>query len=583
MVRTVLAALLLSTTSAIAAPADDLESLRDDIWQATLDANPRLATSLGDRRGDGKLEDMSYAESERQLGLAKAFLARLDTIDPAQLTVADRIDHGVLQRMLRTAIAGADFGQERTVLFTNRLGWHIWFSGLPDDSPFFTKADFESYVGRLEAYGKQNADGIDMTRRAIKAGYTQPCEPMRGFERTIEGRIAESADKSSFMAPFAKQPATIADADWAALKARAAKAVDTVVTPAYRAFLDFYTKDYAPKCRKDIGISATRNGAAFYAYRIDQQTTTSKSAEEIHQIGLAEVARIRAEMDDVVKRAGFAGDRKAYIAMLRSDPKYYPKTGAELLKEAGALAKTIDGWMPKLFGKLPRQPYTVLAIPDDQAVGNTTAYYEPGALAVGRAGVYRVNLTALDQRPLYELPALGVHEAVPGHHHQIALQQELDLHDFRRHGASFTAFTEGWGLYSERLGIEMGLYDTPEKDMGRLSYEMWRACRLVVDTGIHAKGWSKRQAVDFMTENTALSAANIDAEVNRYITWPGQALAYKLGELKIRELRARAETALGAKFDLRAFHDTVLENGAVPLDVLEAHVDRWIAAEQARG
>ena len=199
MVRTVLAALLLSTTSAIAAPADDLESLRDDIWQATLDANPRLATSLGDRRGDGKLEDMSYAESERQLGLAKAFLARLDTIDPAQLTVADRIDHGVLQRMLRTAIAGADFGQERTVLFTNRLGWHIWFSGLPDDSPFFTKADFESYVGRLEAYGKQNADGIDMTRRAIKAGYTQPCEPMRGFERTIEGRIAEKAELAIIM------------------------------------------------------------------------------------------------------------------------------------------------------------------------------------------------------------------------------------------------------------------------------------------------------------------------------------------------------------------------------------------------
>jgi uncharacterized protein (DUF885 family) len=581
--RTLLVASLLATIAAapgLAAPADDFARLRDDIWQATLDASPRLATSLGDRRGDGRLEDISFAESERQLAQAKGFLARLDAIDPAALAAADRIDHQVIRRSLKAQVDGAAFGQERYVLFTNRFGWHMGFAGLPDDSPFFTRADYESYVGRLEAYGRQNADGIDMTRRAIKAGYTQPCEPMRGFERTIEGRIADSADTSSFMAPFARQPSTIADADWAALRARAAKAVEGVVVPAYRDFLKFYTAEYAPKCRQAIGISATRNGAAYYAYRIDQQTTTSKSADEIHAIGLAEVARIRAEMDAVVKRAGFDGDRKAYIAMLRTNPKYYPKTGEELLKEAGALAKTIDGWMPKLFGTLPRTPYTVLAIPDDQAAGNTTAYYEQGALAAGRAGIYRVNLTELDQRPLFELPALGVHEAVPGHHHQIALQQELDLHPLRRHGTFFTAFVEGWGLYSERLGIEMGLYDTPEKDMGRLSYEMWRACRLVVDTGIHAKGWSKRQAVDFMLDNTALSPANVDAEVNRYITWPGQALAYKLGELKIRELRARAEAELGAGFDLRAFHDAVLENGAVPLDVLEAHVDRWIAARK---
>lgn len=573
----------LVSTSAMAAPADDFARLRDDVWEYTLDHNPTLATSVGDRRGDGKLDDQSYAASELALKDNREFLSRLQGIDASALPQADRIDYRILARSLGNAIEGAGFGQERYVLFTNRGGWHLWFAGLPDDSPFFNKTDYESYVGRLEAYGKQNADGIDMTRRAIAAGYTQPCVPMQGFEKTITGRIADKAEASGFFTPFAKKPATIPDADWDALKARAVKAIDTVVTPAYRDFAAFYTKEYAPRCRKSVGISATRNGAAYYDFRIRQQTTTTLSAEQIHQLGLGEVARIRAEMDAVVKRAGFDGDRKAYIAMLRSDPKYYPKTAEELMLRSGALAKQIDGWMPKLFGKLPRLPYTVLPIPDDQAAGNTTAYYEPGAAAIGRAGVYRVNLTELDQRPLFELPALTVHEAVPGHHNQIALQQEMDLHPFRKHGTFFTAFVEGWGLYSERLGIEMGLYDTPEKDMGRLSYEMWRACRLVVDTGMHAKGWSKQQAVDFMLENTALSAANVDAEVNRYITWPGQALAYKLGELKIRELRTRAEKALGTKFDIRTFHDKVLENGAVPLDVLEEYIDGWIAAETAKG
>ena len=302
--------------------------------------------------------------------------------------------------------------------------------------------------------------------------------------------------------------------------------------------------------------------------------------DEIHELGLTEVARIRSEMVEVAQGAGFE-TREAYIDHLRTDPQYYLTDADAYMQYAQALAKEIDGWMPKLFGTLPRQPYTVSPIPAAQAPGNTTAYYRSGSLDTGQPGIYRVNTTELDQRPLWELPALGVHEAVPGHHHQIALQQELDMHPLRANGTFFTAFVEeGWGLYSERLGIEMGLYDTPAKEMGRLSYEMWRAARLVVDTGLHSKGWSKQQAVDFMLENTALSPANIDAEVNRYITWPGQALAYKIGELKIRELRTRAEEALGARFDLRAFHDAVLENGAVPLDVLESHIDQWIAARQ---
>ena len=329
------------------------------------------------------------------------------------------------------------------------------------------------------------------------------------------------------------------------------------------------------------GILATPGGTEFYDYRVKSFTTTAMTADEVHQLGLSEVARIRAEMEEVASEAGFE-TREAFVEHLRTDPQYYMTDEQEYLRYTQALAKEIDGWMPKLFGKLPRQPYTVLPIPAERAPGNTTAYYEPGSLETGQAGIYRLNLTELDQRPLWELPALGVHEAVPGHHHQIALQRELDLHPLRANGTFFTAFVEGWGLYSERLGIEMGLYDTPAKQVGRLSYEMWRATRLVVDTGIHSKGWSKQRAVDYMLDNTALSPANIDAEVNRYITWPGQALAYKVGELKIRELRTLAEDELGASFDLRAFHDTVLENGSVPLSVLETHVKRWIAGEKAK-
>jgi uncharacterized protein (DUF885 family) len=379
------------------------------------------------------------------------------------------------------------------------------------------------------------------------------------------------------MRPFTTKPASLTEADWEALKNRAREIIRTQLVPAYREFHTFYTSQYAPKCRKSVSVSTMPGGKEFYAFRVRVMTTTDMTPEQIHQLGLSEVARIRAEMEQVVQRANFQGDRKAYVEHLRTDPRFYPKTGEELMKEAALMAKRIDGEMPKLFGRLARLPYTVKEIPAEIAEGTTTAYYEAGAAETGRAGVYRVNTTQLNQRPLFELPALTVHEAVPGHHHQLALQQELELPKFRRHATFFTAFVEGWGLYSERLGIEMGLYDTPEKDFGRLSYEMWRACRLVVDTGMHAKGWTREQAIDFMLENTALSRHNIEAEVNRYITWPGQALAYKIGELKLRELRTRAERELGSAFELRAFHDAVLENGALPLDVLEAHVNAWIS------
>jgi uncharacterized protein (DUF885 family) len=535
---------------------------------------------LGVRSGDGKLGDPSLAAADAQAAEAATFIKRLDAIDPAGLSEADRLNRLVLRRSLADQIEANKYPQ-RAVLFSNRNGWHTYFSVLPDLTPFFTKADFLSYIERLEAYPAYNRAAIEVTRTALRTGQVQPCESMRGFERSIAGVIKPTPQETVFWSPFTTQPKTINDADWAALKARAATAISGGVMPAYREMLDFYTQDYAPKCRASFGASALPGGGDYYNFLVRSFTTTDMTAEQVHALGLKEVARINAEMDAVTAKSEFAGDRKAYIQHLRTDPKYYAKTPAELMEKTALVAKTIDGWMPKLFGTLPRLPYTIREIPAATAEGTTTAYYNDGSYLTGTPGVYFVNTSKLDQRPLYEIPALTVHEAVPGHHQQISIAQEAPLPDFRRYATFFTAFVEGWGLYSERLGIEMGLYDTPEKDMGRLSYEAWRANRLVVDTGIHAKGWTRQQAVDYMLANTALSKSNIEAEVNRYITGPGQALAYKIGELTIRRLRTRAETELGTRFDLRKFHDAVLENGALPMDLLEAHIDSWIATQKA--
>ncbi len=585
MYRNFLSGLILAAlpfTPALAGPTEDYESLREEVWQVTLNDAPLLATSVGDRRGDGQLGDLSLAKYEQQIAGARAHLAALEAIDPKALSVELQVDYDVLKTSLEDFIAASAHDHSRYILFTNRGGWFYGLDSLPYRTPLFTGADFESYVSRLEGFEAYNEAGITRSREAVALGLTQPCEPMEGFGARFATRIVEDHTQSTLWQPFAgEKPASIGDAEWAELKTRAEAAITGSVLTGYTAFHEFYTEEYEPNCREGTpGVLATPGGDDYYAYRVRSFTTTDMTPDEVHQLGLSEVARIRAEMEEVAAEAGF-DTRETFIEHLRTDPQYYMTDEGEYLRYTQALAKHIDGFLPQLFGTLPRQPYTVQAMPAAVAPGNTTAYYEPGALENGQAGIYRLNLTELDQRPLWELPALGVHEAMPGHHLQIALQQELDIHPLRANGTFFTAFVEGWGLYSERLGIEMGIYDTPAKEMGRLSYEMWRATRLVVDTGLHSKGWPKSQAVAYMLDNTALSPANIDAEVNRYMTWPGQALAYKVGELKIRELRGRAEEALGADFDLRAFHDTVLENGAIPLSVLEAHVDRWIAAELA--
>lgn len=557
-----------------------LQSVMDDHWAWSLEQFPTFATSLGVRDYDDRLGSVSLEAAAARDAKSAAFLERLEAIDADGLSAEERINYDLLRLDLQNDIEAEPFGMEY-LLMTNRFGPHSTLTRLPDRLPFFTKADYESYVARLGDIPRYLGEAEETLRAGAAAGWTQPCAPMEGVEDAIRFHAVESADDSVFMKPFAEKPATISDRDWRRLSRQAERSIERNVLPAFAQYADFYAEEYGPACREDLGASGFPNGDEYYAYRARFFTTTDMTVDEIHELGISEVARIRAEMMDVIEETGFEGGFKAFQEFLRTDPQFYAETPEELVAAVSVIAKKADGAMPLLFATLPRMPYTVLPVPEDIAEGTTTAYYERPAGDGTRAGVYRINTSLLDQRPLFELEALGLHEAVPGHHHQIALSQELDLPPFRRFGG-LTAFIEGWGLYAESLGLEMGFYEDPYSNFGRLSYEMWRACRLVVDTGLHAKGWSKEQAMEYMADNTALSLHNIEAEVNRYITWPGQALAYKVGELKIKELRARASEELGADFDVRRFHDALLENGAVPLSFLEAHIDAWIAAEKAQ-
>jgi len=577
-----LAAIVLATAApAAATPADDLHRLMDEEYRWLLRENPTDATALGVRDYDNAIRDISPEARARRTREAQAFLVRLRAIPPEPLTPADRVNRAILIRQLGETVEEDGFGQ-RDMLFTTYYGWHQGFVGLARGLPFATRADFDSYLTRMAQYPRLNDQALAISANAVRGGYVLPCSVLGGFERTISGVITADPAHSRFYEPFAAtRPSTISESEWAALQARARTIISTIVNPAYQKHLDFYTRDYLPHCARSDSVSAQPRGAEWYALMVREHTTTNLTPRQIHDIGLGEVARIRGEMERVAREAGFPS-REAYIQELRTNPIYYPTTAAQLLAESARVNKEVDYWLPRLFGTLPRLTFTIREIPAETAEGTTTAYYSQGSPESGIAGTYYVNTSRLNQRPLWEVPALSLHESIPGHHFQIALQQEMDIAPFRRNFSSFTAFTEGWGLYSESLGEAMGLYDTPARRMGELSYQMWRASRLVVDTGIHAFGWDKARAIRFMRDNTALTDTNIEAEVNRYISWPGQALGYMIGRLKILELRRRAETALGARFDIRRFHDAVLRNGSVPLDVLESEIDAWIAVELAR-
>jgi uncharacterized protein (DUF885 family) len=423
---------------------------------------------------------------------------------------------------------------------------------------------------------------IAWMREGLAKGMTPPKATLPGIERTIEALIVDDPETSALWGPFGRMPAQLPAAERERLQRAAREVIAQQVVPAYRRFLDFVTREYVPGARETLAASALPNGEAYYRFLIRQYTTRDDlTAEQIHQIGRDEVKAIRAEMDAVIREVGFEGDFAAFLHFLRTDPRFYAKTAEELLMHASTIAKRMDGKLPALFGRLPRQPYTVAPVPDYLAPKYTAGRYNGSPIESTEPGYYWVNTYALETRPLYNLEALTYHEAVPGHHLQGALAQEAaGVPPFRKY-SYISTFGEGWGLYSEWLGVEAGFYQDPYSNFGRLTYAMWRACRLVVDTGVHAMGWTRQQMIDYLAANTALSLHEVETETDRYISWPGQALSYRIGYLKLRELRAKAERELGERFDVRRFHDAVLEHGAVPLPVLEEQVDRFIAAEKA--
>jgi uncharacterized protein (DUF885 family) len=579
---------LLATLLLLALPAgartatEQLHQLLEADWERGLRDYPEYATFLGDTRYNDRWTDWSPAAVEARDAADRAVLDQLARIARNKLSVADQVNFDLFKQRAEIGAAYQRFRPQEIPL--SPIGFDGFGSAatLAQIQPFATAADYDKWIKRLQAYGTLVDQNIALMRAGMAAKRVPPREPMTRLSAQLRGFVTDKPEDNPLYAPLRKLPSGLAAADGERLRAQAASAIRDVVTPAWKRFNAFYENEYLPACRTTIAASDFPDGAAFYALRVRDMTTTALTPDQIHDIGLSEVARIRAEMEKIREQVKFKGDLAAFFKFLRSDKQFYYKTGDELLAAYRVLAKRIDPELVKLFGRLPRMPYGVAPVPELEAPNQTTAYYRSPAEDGSRAGYFYANLYKPETRPKWEMAALTVHEAVPGHHFQIALAQELgELPKFRRLGG-YTAYIEGWGLYSESLGDELGVYDDPYSKFGQLTYEMWRAVRLVVDTGIHHKGWTRQQAIDFFKANAAKTENDIAVEVDRYISWPGQALAYKIGQLKIKELRERSKQALGDKFDVRRFHDEVLGKGALPLDVLEANIDRWIAAERKR-
>ncbi len=553
----------------VIADYERLERIRD----------PLTAGQEGDVEALARLPDVR-PESERKLREEFAALGkRIDAIDTSQLSSDSRLNHALLARSVGILVEQYGYDLSR-IAFENDSGFHTLGDYLARTTAIGSRSDADAWMSRLQAMPSYYQQNIANLRRGISTKLTQP--------RIVVDRVLDVARQQSavkpedhvFLQPFAKMPASIPQASQEDYRARALQLVRDRVVPEQKAFAEFLAREYVPAARRNIDWRSTPNGETTYRFLVRRETTTGMTPDEIHQLGQAEVARIRGLMEKTIAATDFKGSFAGFLHLLRTDPRFYPKTPQELLEKASEIAKRADGGLPPLFGRLPQLTYDVRPVPAEMAEGYTTGRYWGGSMKLGQPGGYIVNTSRLDQRPLYELPALTVHEAVPGHHLQIALSQELDGLPYFRRNLSPTAFVEGWGLYSEFLGEEMGIYRDAYEMFGRYSYEMWRACRLVADTGIHWLGWDIEKARGCFIDNSALSPHNIQTELERYISWPGQALGYKIGELKFRGLRKEAEGALGEKFNVRKFHDLLLLGGPLPMDVLELRVRDWIKVQQ---
>ena len=562
-------------------PSQALHALFAAEWDWELEQDPVDASLLGDRRFNDRWRDDSLAAIESRHRHRVEALGRLRKIDRQALSPADRLNYDLFEKNLRASIEGHAF--RPYLLPINQRGGVHTADELVDLLRFRTLEDYDDWIARLRALPLAVDQTMALLREGVRARILWPKITMERVPAQIDRQLVSGPEESNFYKPFTRYPDAISEADRVRLSAAARTAIAEGVIPALRRLRDYVASEYLPASFDRAGIWQWPDGANAYAFHARRYTTTDLTPQQIHEIGLAEVARIRAEMRKVMGQAGFTGTLEEFFRHLRTSREFYYETSEDLLEGYRALAKRIDPEIVKVIGTPPRMPYGVVPVPDNIAPDTTTAYYNQPAADGSRAGLYYVNLHKPEMRPRYEMMALSLHEAVPGHHSQIARAMELgDIPDFRRYGG-YTAFIEGWGLYAESLGDDMGLYDDPYSKFGQLTYEMWRAVRLVVDTGMHHHQWDRQKAIDYFRDNAAKSELDIVNEIDRYITNPGQALAYKIGELKLKELRARASRALGSRFDLREFHDVVLGSGAVPLDVLETIVDRWVADVRKAG
>jgi len=566
--------------------ADDVakfEKLLADHWQFTLDQDPMRASTLGYREYDAKIADFSKEASEKSQTALKAFLERAGQINTDDLSDADRVNLSLFKDLVSKGLALTK-SDIRYLPFSTIFGWHDGFATMSDQLLLQNAQNYRDYISRLSQYPTLSDANLDLLATGVEKGIVHACSAIRGHEDGIIGFVTEAAEDSYYYRPFLHMPDSITVDEQNRLKADAKKAIEGQIFPALKRHYDFIVGTYQKNCLAKEGIYQWPGGKDTYAELLRFVTTTDMTAPEIHQVGLDEVKRIRSEMEQVKQDAKFDGTLKEFIHFLRTDPQFYTDDPAEIIKIVSTISKKVDGLLPEFFGHLPRTSYGLKEIPAAVAPKSTVAFAQPPAADGTKAGVYWVNTYQPEKRPLYQYVPLTIHEAMPGHIMQLALQGEMTLPNFRKFApygyVSYTAYIEGWALYTERLGLEMDLYNDPYDNFGRLSYEMWRACRLVVDTGIHYYGWSRQKAIDFMLENTALSEGNVKVEVDRYISFPAQATSYKIGELKIRELRAKAEKELGTAFDIRSFHDHVLALGAVPLDLLENVMEQWIADQK---
>jgi uncharacterized protein (DUF885 family) len=563
------------------ATADELNKIYDAEWQRMVRQSPTLATFAGDNRFNDRWPDWSVAAIEAANRDDLAALAKLKQFDVSALAPADRLNYDIVVSEFERNTAS--FGFKPYVYWINHQDQSSLQTAneIAEITPFDTIKDYENWIGRLRGFGTYLDQGTALLQIGIREKRTQARVIMERVKSQIAAQRVTNPEDSPFYEPIKKMPATIPAPEQARLAAAGRAAIAEVVLPAFARFDKFFANKYLPACRSIVGVSATTDGAAFYRNRIAYHTTTNLSADEIHAIGLKEVARIHGEMDKIIASVGFKGDFQAFAKYLRTDPQFTYRNADDLYRGYAVIAKSIDPNLVKLFGKLPRTPYGGRPIPATSAPNTTTAYYQPLSSDGARPGYFYVNLYKPEARPKWEMEVLTAHESVPGHHLQIALQLEQGASQpMIRRMAGYTAYVEGWALYSESLGSDLGLYTDPYSKFGQLTYDMWRAVRLVVDTGMHAKGWTRQQAIDYFMANAPKSELDITNEIDRYISWPGQALAYKIGQLKILGLRAEAKAALGDKFDIREFHDTVLATGAVPLDVLERAIHAWIAAKK---